>query len=260
MTARMPQGAGLVARSTQETNRQADRRPDRKAETMSNMTVMRRVAAAVVAACALGAGASTLRADDATPPLLLVVHKGSIEYGVEPYQVPPDALNDTIAAVGVRDPLPFFSANPGAHFLFRTGHDGTDSWFALERAPQHWASGPGAGDGLENFLLAGPGLGSPDPTGYRESFLVAVPDVVAIRATRALQLAGRAVCAVVYDSDLRLEAGMTSMSLQGDNLGVVAFRVLNVMDANAQWPAVIVEILDFRETCSDGVVGLAEDE
>ena len=77
------------------------------------------------------------------------------------------------------------------------GQDGNDGWFAIRSAPASWASETGVDDGLQNFLLAGPGLGSPDEDGNGTSLLGGVPNVVALRAAGLIPLIGRTACAVV---------------------------------------------------------------
>ena len=207
--------------------------------------------AAVIAAGAVAISAAHLAAQSPENAVLLILDKHAIEYGVEPYQVPPDALNDLIAAVGVRDPLPFFAANVGRQFILRTGTEGNDSWFALQQSPGAWDSESGANDSLQNFVLAGPGLGSPDSNGERESLLGAVEGVMPVRAANAALLVGRAACAVIYDDDLSVPAASESMRLQGANLGVMGFRVASVVGTGTQWPGLMVELLDARATCSE---------
>ncbi len=46
-----------------------------------------------------------------------------------------------------------------------TGQVGDEGWFALENIPQAWDDAGPTGDGLRNFLVAGPGLGTPDADG-----------------------------------------------------------------------------------------------
>lgn len=206
---------------------------------------------ALMVACGIAFAPAVARAQDAEPPVLLVIDKHAIEYGLEPYQVPPDVVNDLIAAVGVRDPLPFFSVNAGRQFILRTGTEGNDSWFALTGAPATWESDSGANDGLQNFVLAGPGLGSPDRNGDREGLLDNITGVTPVRADNAPLIVGRAVCAVIYDEDLSLPSGSSSMSLRGPNLGLMAFRVISIASTNTQWPGLMIELLDVRQTCSD---------
>ena len=139
---------------------------------------------------------------------------------------------------------------------------GDEGWFALKTIPASWdAAGPTA-DGLTNYLLAGPGLGTPDAFGDREALLDKIPDVTPLRATGLKQLQGKRVCAVVYDSDISVNYDPLDGSLKGANLGIVAFEVLSVMTltgfSSSSLPEVEVESLDASEVC-DGPLLLFED-
>ena len=135
---------------------------------------------------------------------------------------------------------------------------GNDGWFAIRNVPSSWESEPGAGDGLENFWLAGPGLGSPDEDGSRTSLLDDVADVVPLRGSGVGALMGRTVCAIVYDHDVAVAAGTPAhANLSGSNLGVAAFEVVNV-EASGEWPSVTIKILSAKETCSGSLTPFAE--
>ena len=130
------------------------------------------------------------------------------------------------------------------------GQDGNDGWFAITSPPGAWASEPGSDDGLQNYFLAGPGLGSPDENGERATLLGGVPNVVPLRAAGLNLLVGRQVCAVIYDEDITVAPGTPSTAdLSGVNLGAVAFQVTSVETAGTEWPNVTVQILDARDTC-----------
>ena len=83
----------------------------------------------------------------------------------------------------MRDELEYFQSHLHALMILTGGQNGSDGWFALKTVPDSWASEPGATDGVENFALAGPGLGSPDESGNRESLLETVSGVVPLLAT-----------------------------------------------------------------------------
>lgn len=131
---------------------------------------------------------------------------------------------------------------------------GDEGWFALKTIPDSWATTGPTSDGLRNYLLAGPGLGTPDITGNRETLLDNIPDVTPLRATGLKMLEGRQVCAVVYDSDISINYGPLNGSLKGANLRTVAFKVLSVTAltgfSSSSLPQVEIEILD-----ADGVCG-----
>jgi hypothetical protein len=158
--------------------------------------------------------------------------------------------------VGVRDELGYFQNHLHAQVILLTGRNGSDGWFALRSVPESWASEPGANDGIENFALAGPGLGSPDANGNRESLLHAVPNVVPVRADGLNLLVGRTVCAVVYASDIAPTGGATDLA--GPTLGRVAFKLVSVIPVDGAAPNVQVEILEGHEVCSEGVVPFGE--
>ena len=211
---------------------------------------LKMVAGALIIVWGVVFSPATTNAQTTEGAVLLVIDRNAIDYGLEPFQVPPDVKNDLIAAVGVRDPLPFFSANVGRQFVLRTGMEGNDSWFALNSAPSMWDSESGSNDSLQNFVLAGPGLGSPDRTGDREALLAGIPGVTPVRANNAPLLVNHAVCAVIYDEDLSIAEGAAEMNLRGANLGLMAFRVMGVVSTASQWPGMTIELLDVRETCT----------
>ena len=76
-----------------------------------------------------------------------------------------------ISDVGVREELPYFVVRAGQHVTLQGGTADNSAWFALRAVPEAWESEPGAADGLQNFELAGPGLGSPDASEERETLL-----------------------------------------------------------------------------------------
>src|SRR5512140_491099 len=110
------------------------------------------VAAIGVAACAGAAEAQT------ESPVVVMLDGSAIDQGAPPHAVPAEAVNNLIGNVGLRDPLPYFAARVGDTIALQGGADGSDGWFALRSVPPSWSSEPGVDDGLQNFLLAGPGL------------------------------------------------------------------------------------------------------
>ena len=147
------------------------------------------------------------------PPYLLLIDEDSIDNGNPPNFFSAREVNDHIAKLALRTPLPAFDvANVGRTYTLHTGQVGDEGWFAPKRIPAKWnAAGPTA-DGKRNFVgnprqpyphNVGPGLGTRDAKGDRESLLDKIPDVTPLRATALGMLAERAatVCAVVYDSN-----------------------------------------------------------
>ena len=187
--------------------------------------------------------------------VVLVIDEDSIGNGIGPNFFLDTEVNDDIADIGLRAPLPAFSGiNVGNHITLFTGEVGDEGWFALKTVPASWTNAGPSGQGLRNFLLAGPGLGSPDADGDRESLLDKVPDVTPLRATGLTKLEGFGVCAVVFDSDLSINYDPLDGSLKGDNLGIVAFRVLSVTartdGSSSSLPKVDIKILNPEDTCA----------
>ena len=194
---------------------------------------------------------------------LIVIDEDSIDNGLPPNFFAGPDINDDIADVGLRDPLPAFSgANVGSTLNLYTGEVGDEGWFALKTIPASWdAAGP-TDDGLRNFVGSpvGPGLGTPDANEDREALLDKIPDVIPLRATGLKMLEGQKVCAVVYDGDVSINisydpvtGGVADGSLKGANLGTVAFEVISVTEltgfSSSSLPQVEIQILDAEEVC-----------
>ena len=137
-----------------------------------------------------------------------------------------------------------------------TGEVGDEGWFAPKTILASWdLAGPIIGDGLRNYLAAGPGLGTPHADGDREALLDKIPDVTPLRATGLKLLEEQQVCAVVYDSDVSINYGPLNGSLKGANLGTVAFVVLSVTKldgfSSSSLPQVDIKILDADRVCKE---------
>jgi hypothetical protein len=169
-------------------------------------------------------------------PLLVVLDLDALEH-----RFAPDAINDPIAGVGVRDPLPFFAANIGQRIALPG-----KGWFGFVSVPVSWHN-PGTEDGLQNYFLAGEGLGSPDPNGDRASQLGAVPGVVGLQSGQFAGLVGRTICGVVYNNRIPTTGTPPVVDLRGKTLGVIAGRVVAVTPDAA---TVEIEILASRDACS----------
>jgi hypothetical protein len=197
---------------------------------------------------------------DPPPPVLLVLDKDALDYGPPPHLLPDGAVDPTVAAVGVREELPYFQSHLGSQVVLTGGQNGSDGWFALRSVPASWSTGESPSDGLENFALAGPGLGSPDDNGDRESLLDSVPDVTPVRADGLALLVGQTVCAVVYGGDVVVTPGSPSTaSLKGPALGRVAFSVISVLPTDdAAHPNVQVQIAEGHEVCLGQLVPFAQ--
>ena len=154
-------------------------------------------------------------------------------------------LNAAIAAVGMRDPLPFFARHVGHDIVLPVGPAGHEGWFAPASMPAAWMSAPGLDDAPQNFWLAGPGLGSPDEEGNRASLLDSVQALAPLTAAQLQALAGRPICALVYAGEIPWSDGGTSLG--GSTLGTIAFWVVGVAGADAA--SVGVRILEAGPAC-----------
>lgn len=195
----------------------------------------------------------------ASAPLLLLVDETAIDHGPPPHLIPSEAVNELIGKVGLREPLPYFAARIGQDITLKGGVAGNDGWFALSQVPATWASQPGAADGLENFAIAGPGLGSPNELGDRSELLMSVTGVVPLRQEGLGRLVGRTVCAIVYDTDIVVSAGpMSSASLSGINLGVIALEVTGLDQNGTEWPDVKARVADALTVCTGALAPLSD--
>ena len=79
---------------------------------------------------------------------------------------PGNLVNEDDADVGVRTslgiPVDTVVGVPGTTRSLMTGEVGDEGWFALKTIPSSWAAAGPTGDGLANYILAGPGLGTGD--------------------------------------------------------------------------------------------------
>jgi CSLREA domain-containing protein len=196
---------------------------------------------------------------------LLLIDESSIDNGSQPNLFSPTDINDEIATLALRTPLAAFDgARIGLRYTLHTGQVGDEGWLAPKTIPEAWATAGPTLDGTRNFVgnlrepyphNVGPGLGTADAKGDRESLLDKVPAVTPLRATALGMLAERRaiVCAVVYDSGISVDYGPLSGSLKGENLGTVAFRVLSstplLGHSSGSLPEVEVEVLDAGTAC-----------
>ena len=215
------------------------------------------VAAAAVVAAVVPSQASAQTTD--SPAVLLVLDKDALDYGPAPHLLPEGAVDPDAAGIGVREELPYFQNHVGSQVILPSGQNGNGGWFALRSVPAAWATSNGAGDGLQNFALAGPGLGSPDDNGDRESLLGNVSDVAALRADGLGLLVGSTVCAVVYGGDVTVTPGTPSTaSLQGATLGRIAFTIVSLAPTDdPDHPNVQVQIAEGHETCAGALAAFA---
>lgn len=190
--------------------------------------------------------------------VLMVIDESSIDNGNEPNNFSETDVNDQIASVGQRAQLKFFKDNVGKTINLNTGQVGDEGWFALKNIPNRWVNAGPTDNGSQNYLAPGPGLGVPNIDGDREILLDEIPLVTPMRATGLKMLVGSKVLAVVYDSDITINYSPLEGNLQGSNLGLVAFEVLEVKSkiggSDSDLPVVTVKILNVESTTQFGIV------
>lgn len=177
--------------------------------------------------------------------VFVLIDEESIDNGNEPNDFSEADVNDDISEIGQRGVLAYFNENPGEEITLYTGQTGDEAWFALKEIPTSWDDAGPNESGARNFLEAGPGLGQDES----EDLLDEVPDVTPLRATGLSMLTGQTILAVVYDSDISINYDPLEGNLQGENLGVIAFEVLNVTErtegSDSDLPSVNIKILDY---------------
>ncbi|HRN78836.1 MAG TPA: hypothetical protein PKY29_02440 [Ferruginibacter sp.] len=178
-------------------------------------------------------------------PAILVIDEESIDNGNPPNNFSNTDVNDQLATVGLRQPLQYFASNIGDTIILYTGDVGDEGWHALKTIPDAWKVAGPTTNGTDNFLMAGPGLGSgPNP----EILLDDIPNVTPLRATGLKMLTGKTILAVVYDGDISTNYSPLTGNLMGANLGIVGLTVLGVTartDGSSQsLPKVKVKIED----------------
>jgi CSLREA domain-containing protein len=199
---------------------------------------------------------------------LLIIDEDSIDNGIR-YATESDLItpsgpkfftdsevNEDKPGKSQRDVLRYFAANAGKTVTVMTGQSGDEGWFAPNCIPRKWLSGSrnscltGAErqTAIDNYFGANGSAAIP-----AQSRLDKTPAVMPLRALGLNALIGQDVCAVVYDSDVSINydsnrVPYTSGNLQGETLGVVAFKVLKTTTldgfSSSTLPQVTFEILD----------------
>lgn len=186
-----------------------------------------------------------------TNAILLVIDEESIDNGNEPNNFSQTDVNDQLAAIGLRTPLQYFADNAGKTIDLYTGQVGDEGWHALKTIPNTWINAGPTVIGAQNFLAAGPGLGTGNPDDNREVLLDKIPDVVPLRAEGLSMLIGQTVLAVVYDSEVSTNYSPLTGNLMGANLGIIAFDVLEVIErtdgSSSSLPRVKILIRDLAD-------------
>jgi len=183
---------------------------------------------------------------DGDHAVFLLIDEESIDNGNEPNNFSETDVNDQLAEVGLRQQLRFFEENVGNTIQLYTGQVGDEGWHAPKTILNSWINTGPTGNGLENYLVPGPGLGGGEDD--KEVLLDEIPDVIPLRATALAMLVGQTVFAVVYDSDVSTNYDPIQANLQGSNLGIVAFEVLEVNErtdgSDSDLPSVTISIKD----------------
>ena len=184
--------------------------------------------------------------DPCAEVVLLAIDEESIDNGNPPNDFSETDVNDQLAEVGLRKTLRFFEDNVGDTIDLFTGQVGDEGWHALKTIPSSWNNAGPTDNGSQNFLAAGPGLGGGDDD--REVLLDKIPDLTPLRATGLKMLIGKTVLAVVYDGDVSNNYSPLNGNLQGANLGIVAFEVIEVRErtdgSTSSLPRVTIVIRD----------------
>lgn len=184
--------------------------------------------------------------NNANGAVFLLIDEESIDNGNEPNNFSDTAVNDQLAAVGLRTTLEYFKNNVGKTITLYTGQVGDEGWLAPKTIPDSWKTTGPTNNGTKNFFVPGPGLGASGSSVDKEQYLDDVANVTPLRAIGLAMLTGKTVYAVVYDSDITVNYSPLKASLKGDNLGIVAFDVLNVTartdGSSSSLPAVSIKI------------------
>jgi hypothetical protein len=202
----------------------------------------------------------------------LIIDEDSIDNGIRVNKsgglITPDGpnffsdkeVNDDRPGTSQRSVLRYFADNPGKTITVVTGQTGDEGWFAPTCLPRKWLAGSSSSDnrcltGAERQTAMTNYFSGPVPA---QSRLDKIPAVMPLRALGLNSLIGHSICAVVYDSDVSInydsdKLPFTSGNLQGETLGIAAFRVDAVTTLNgfssSTLPQVTLTILDAAKAC-----------
>jgi hypothetical protein len=202
----------------------------------------------LIGSCMSGLNDDSDLTDPGDEAVFLLIDEDSIDNGLGPNDFSETDVNDDLASVGLRQQLRFFADNVGQTIDLYSGQVGDEAWFALTNAPNTWINAGPTGNGIENLLAPGPGLGSPNIDDDREVLLDEIPNVIPLRATGLKMLVGKKVLALVYDSDISINYSPIEGNLKGGNLGLIAFEVLDARDrldaSSSSLPILSIRILN----------------
>ncbi|OPZ30975.1 MAG: hypothetical protein BWZ00_00733 [Bacteroidetes bacterium ADurb.BinA174] len=169
--------------------------------------------------------------------VFLLIDEESIYTDEKPNYFKDKDINDDIAEVGLRKPLPYFVNNVGKTIWLYTGQVGDEGWFAPKTIPDSWKKVGPTTNGTLNFFAG---------MNKSEDLLDKIPNVTPLRATGLAMLKGATVYAVVYKSDVSMNYDPLNGSLKGATLGVVALKVMDVIKrtdgSSSSLPRVAVKI------------------
>ena len=196
-------------------------------------------------------------------PILLIIDADTINNGIKAIQTisykdpfcgdgsPSVCVNDDIADPGVREIL--FTRGeditPFSGLVLPTGKKGDEGLFRFINPDPQISEQNGATFTIQEFIFA-------QGEAADENNLDKISGVVALTAAEILELEGRTVCAVVYDSDISVDRSAGYASLKGSTLGLTAFTVTAVPPVSKGLPKITVDLLDSEEvesTC-EGVL------
>jgi hypothetical protein len=190
--------------------------------------------------------------------VLMAIDKSSFNQGAADNSFLDVDINRQISSVGQRTQLKFFKENVGKSIDLSTGEVGNEGWFALKNIPNRWINAGPTDSGSQNYLAPGPGLGSPNIDNDREVLLDEIPGLTPLRARGLKMLEGIKVLAVVYENDIVVNYSPLEGNLQGANLGMIAFEVIEVKERiggnKLDLPVVTIKILDVASISDFGVV------
>jgi hypothetical protein len=188
-------------------------------------------------------------------PVFLIIDKDVLDNGIQfnnsGGEITPSGpqffsdydVNDDIASETQRNVLRYFQFNAGQTISIMSGETGGEGWFAPNCVPAKWINSYSYMDstcltGSEQQIAIRNYLGlngtSAIPSQQR---LDQISDVRPLRALGLNRLIGKVVYAVVYDSDISINYDLgtplgVNGNLQGETLGIVAFRVNAVRTLN----------------------------
>lgn len=189
--------------------------------------------------------------------IFLLLDEDAIDNDKSPNSFSETDVNDNLARVGLRQPLRYFQNNAGRQINLYSGEVGDEGFYALKTIPGSWKTAGPAPTGILNYINAAPGLGGGEDD--KEVLLDKIANITPLRATGLAMLTGSIVLAVVYDGDISMNYSPINGNLQGANLGLVAFKVLNVVkrtDGSSGSLPVVTVVIEKVSSINGGLLNL----